>query len=310
MSSAKVQAGFTRLPNAVYGVLHESEAYLWAYLEFRQGANPSSFHSIAQIAKALNWSPSKVQRVTNSLKAKGWVKTWTDTHPSTGKARKHYSCMNRVISHERPATLVTHDHLNITMKYNQQASFEKLGSAESAPLTISKPSILEKPILEKQTTNQAKGALDKGTSKDPYPELLELLTVIPKAKRDEIKITNTLNSDLSQIMLTQNRSLAELKLWLGDPALWVNVRNGGAFLTSLFKRHLENGYTLKEASPMVWSASNRPPYCGECDPETRKTIEPYLLPNGNGAKTYSCLNCDPFMVYKYGAHALTFKERR
>ena len=45
-----------------------------------------------------------------------------------------------------------------------------------------------------------------------------------------------------------------------------------------------------------WSSDNKPPWCGRCDERTRQNNYKSPVPNGNGAETYSCPACDPFMV--------------
>ena len=320
MAGSKVQAGFTKLPNAVYGALTGDEIALYAYLTHRQGGNKTSFWTREKIALELAMSESKVKRVTKSLVLKGWLSVHRAPNPK-GWAVNHYRVLTPIESVEMtPSTGqnsvpigVTGDLLKRTRKNNNQQG--KLTDDDREFLTLKELSILEKPILEKpilekQVPNKEKGALEKRSGQDPYPDLIELLKALPRPVQEQVTITSTLNDLLAQLMLTQNRSLAELKLWLGDPALWVNVRNGGAFLTAQLKRQLENGYTLKEAAPMVWSADNRPPYCGECDPITRKTVTSNAIPKGNGAVTQSCLNCDPFMVNKYGTRTLELMERK
>lgn len=314
MAGLKVQEGFTKLPNAIYGALTGDETLLYAYLTHRQGKNRTSFWTREKIALELAMSESKVKRVTKSLVLKGWLSVHRAPNPK-GWAVNHYRVLTPIKGVKMtPSTGqnsvpigVTGDLLKRTRKNNNQQQFT---DDDGEFLTLNEPSILEKPILEKQLPKKTKGASEKKGGPDPYPDLVELLKALPRPVQEQVTITSTLNDLLAQLMLTQNRSVAELKLWLGDPALWVNVRNGGAFLTAQLKRQLENGYTLKEAAPMVWSADNRPPYCGECDPVTRKTVTSNAIPKGNGAITLSCLNCDPFMVNRHGARTLELMERK
>jgi DNA-binding MarR family transcriptional regulator len=253
MAGSKVQAGFTKLPNAVYGALTGDETLLYAYLVHRQGKNKTSFWTREKIALELSMSESKVKRVTKSLVLKGWLSVHRAPNPK-GWAVNHY----RVLTPSTGQVLtpstgqkgeligVTGDLLKRTSKNNNQQ--EQIASAPNKPLTLNEPSILEKPFLEKQVQNKDKGALDKGKRLEPYPDLIELLKALPRPVQEQVKITSTLNDLLAQLMLTQNRSLTELKLWLGDPALWVNVRNAGGFLTAQLKKQLEDGYTLQEPS--------------------------------------------------------------
>lgn len=250
MAESKVQAGFTKLPNAVYGALTGDETLLYAYLVHRQGKNKTSFWTREKIALELSMSQSKVKRVTNSLVLKGWLSVHRPPNPK-GWAVNHYRVLTPSTGQKGELIGVTGDLLKRTSKNNNQQ--EQIASAPNKPLTLDEPSILEKPfldkpILDKQVQNKDKGALDKGKRSDPYPDLIELLKALPRPVQEQVKITSTLNDLLAQLMLTQNRSLDELKLWLGDPALWVNVRNAGGFLTAQLKKQLEDGYTLQEPS--------------------------------------------------------------
>lgn len=245
MAGSKVQAGFTKLPNAVYGALTGDETLLYAYLVHRQGKNKTSFWTREKIALELSMSESKVKRVTKSLVLKGWLSVHRAPNPK-GWAVNHYRVLTPSTGQKGELIGVTGDLLKRTRKNNNQQ--EQIASAPNKPLTLNEPSILEKPFLEKQLQNKDKGALDKGKRSDPYPDLIELLKALPRPVQEQVKITSTLNDLLAQLMLTQNRSLTELKLWLGDPALWVNVRNAGGFLTAQLKKQLENGYTLQEPS--------------------------------------------------------------
>ena len=250
MAGSKVQAGFTKLPNAVYGALTGDETLLYAYLVHRQGKNKTSFWTREKIALELSMSESKVKRVTKSLVLKGWLSVHRAPNPK-GWAVNHYRVLTPSTGQKGELIGVTGDLLKRTRKNNNQQ--EQIASAPNKPLTLNELSILEKPfldkpILEKQLQNKDKGALDKGKRSDPYPDLIELLKALPRPVQEQVKITSTLNDLLAQLMLTQNRSLTELKLWLGDPALWVNVRNAGGFLTAQLKKQLENGYTLQEPS--------------------------------------------------------------
>jgi predicted transcriptional regulator len=316
----KPENGFTKLPNAVYGVLSDQEIVLYGYLLHRKGRNESAWWSIKALADSLGWSESKVKRVTKSLTAKGWLQTWLTVNPKSGNSLKHYRVLNPLTGQNRTQRGVTDDLLKRTSKNNQQtkqASASELASRfiddevlilekpSGTDLSLSDLSILEKPNLEKP---KEKSALERLSREKPFPELSELLRSLPSEISSQIAVTSTLNDLLARLMITQGRSLAELKLWLADPQLWKGSKNPGGFLTSLLKRQLENGYTPKETSgqPLVaWSMENPPPYCGVCDPETRKNDFWSELPDGNGAKTLSCLICNPFMVNKYGGRLKT-----
>lgn len=54
------------------------------------------------------------------------------------------------------------------------------------------------------------------------------------------------------------------------------------------------------ARPVQYTATNRPPKCAnpDCDEETRRVPYPVDIPGGNGAQTYSCLECNPGILNK------------
>jgi len=296
----KPENGFTKLPNAVYGVLSDQEIVLYGYLLHRKGRNESAWWSIKALADSLGWSESKVKRVTKSLTAKGWLQTWLTVNPKSGNSLKHYRVLNPLTGQNRTQRGVTDDLLKRTSKNNQQT--KQASASELASRFIDdEVLILEKPNLEKP---KEKSALERLSREKPFPELSELLRSLPSEISSQIAITSTLNDLLARLMITQGRSLAELKLWLADPQLWKGSKNPGGFLTSLLKRQLENGYTPKEQGnkPLApWTVDNKPTWCRECDPETRKTSYWKTIPKGNGSQTLSCLTCNPFMVNQYGS---------
>ena len=52
------------------------------------------------------------------------------------------------------------------------------------------------------------------------------------------------------------------------------------------------------AKPPHYSSEVKPKWCGKCDEVSRKLNEWVDVPNGNGSKTQSCLECDPYLVNK------------
>lgn len=248
----KRENGFTRLPNAVYGLLTGDETLLYAYLLHRQGSNQSSWWSIEKLAESLNFSESKVKRVTKSLVSKGWLSKHRAPSKSGGWGVNHYRALNPIHRSElTPSTgqneaviQVTGDLLKRTSKNNQQTKILS-ASAETSPLVDDEFSILDKPNLDKPQDTD-KGASERLSREKPFPEVSELIACLPERIKAQVQVTSTLNDLLAQLMITQNRSMAELKLWLGNPDLWKEARNGGALLTSLLKKQLANGYTPSE----------------------------------------------------------------
>lgn len=73
-----------------------------------------------------------------------------------------------------------------------------------------------------------------------------------------------------------------------NPVRETSIVNPKAFVKSRLKNLIDRGPD--------WSSDNKPPWCGICEETSRKNNYPSELPGGNGAMTYSCLSCDPFMV--------------
>ncbi len=71
---------------------------------------------------------------------------------------------------------------------------------------------------------------------------------------------------------------------------WVRIDTPKGFVISLLKEKL--------AKPPRYSPEIKPKWCGNCDEVSRKLNEPVDIPNGNGSATWSCLECDPYMVNK------------
>ena len=71
---------------------------------------------------------------------------------------------------------------------------------------------------------------------------------------------------------------------------WSPISAPKEFVISLVKEKL--------SKPPRYSSEVIPKWCGNCDLETRKLNEWVDVHNGNGAKTQSCLECDPYMVNK------------
>jgi hypothetical protein len=333
----KPEKGFTKLPNSVYGSLSGDEVLVYGYLTYRQGKKRSSWWSREKIATELAMSESKVKRVTQTLTAKGWLTVHRAPKNATscpscgapvkqGWAVNHYAVLTPHMGQNQTPHMgqneafigVTSDLLNRTKKNNQQkqkASARKLASSlvgdevfilenrglDKEPyletdLPLNEVSILDKP--------KEKSASERLSKERPFEALTELLQALPKEISSQIGVTSIHNDLLAQLMITQGRTLAELKIWLADPEFWKGKNNPGGWLTSQLRKQLENGYTLKEQGnkPLApWTSDNKPPWCGECDPETRTTSYFKAIPKGNGSQTLSCLTCNPFMVNQYGS---------
>lgn len=114
----------------------------------------------------------------------------------------------------------------------------------------------------------------------------DFLSVIPKDRH--FATTPEFVSMLEQLKqhgTSYNDLKADLKV-----LDWVRIETPKGFVISLLKEKL--------AKPPRYSSEVKPEWCGNCDKETRKLSERVVIPNGNGSTTYSCLECDPYMVNK------------
>lgn len=114
----------------------------------------------------------------------------------------------------------------------------------------------------------------------------DLLSVIPKDKHfNATPEFSTLLEQLKQHGTSYNDLKAHLKVFN-----WFPIYAPKEFVISLLKEKL--------AKPPRYSSEVKPEWCGKCDEASRKLSERVLIPNGNGSETYSCLECDPYMVNK------------
>ena len=118
----------------------------------------------------------------------------------------------------------------------------------------------------------------------------DFLSVIPKDK--QFPITGKFLSLLEQVK-QYGTSYNDLKAHL-KVVNWFGINLPKEFVISLLKEKL--------AKPPRYSSEVKPEWCGKCDEISRKLNEPVDIPNGNGSTTYSCLECDPYMVNKLNGY--------
>jgi len=114
----------------------------------------------------------------------------------------------------------------------------------------------------------------------------DFLSVIPKDKH--FTATPEFVSMLEQLKqhgTSYNDLKADLKV-----LDWFRIDTPKGYVIHLLKQML--------AKPPRYNSEVKPKWCGNCDKETRKLSERVVMPNGNGSTTYSCLECDPYMVNK------------
>jgi hypothetical protein len=157
----------------------------------------------------------------------------------------------------------------------------------------------ELPIDNKQVTE--KSVIGNPTvlygSPESYPKpikpikpttqlVTDLLSVIPKDK--QFNVTSEFVSMLEQLKqhgTSYNDLKADLKV-----LNWFPIHTPREFVIHLLKQKL--------AKPPRYSSEIKPKWCGNCNEATRKLNYLVDIPNGNGSTTYSCLECDPYMVNK------------
>ena len=157
----------------------------------------------------------------------------------------------------------------------------------------------ELPIDNKQVTE--KSVIGNPTvlygSPESYPKpikpikpttqlVTDLLSVIPKDK--QFTATPEFVSMLEQLKqhgTSYNDLKADLKVFN-----WFSIYAPKEFVISLLKEKL--------SKPPRYSSEIKPKWCGNCNEATRKLNCLVDIPNGNGSTTYSCLECDPYMVNK------------
>ena len=122
--------------------------------------------------------------------------------------------------------------------------------------------------------------------KPTTPLFNDLLSVIPKDKHfNATPEFSTLLEQLKQHGTSYNDLKATLKVFN-----WFSIFAPKEFVISLVKEKL--------SKPPRYSSEVKPEWCGKCDETTRKLSERVLIPNGNGSETFSCLECDPYLVNK------------
>jgi len=144
----------------------------------------------------------------------------------------------------------------------------------------------EKGIRSEQKGYPLKHPITTLTTINNYQLVEDLLSVIPKDKHfNATPEFLALLEQLKQHGTSYNDLKADLKV-----LKWFSIHSPKELVISLIKEKL--------AKPPRYSSEVKPEWCGKCDEVSRKLSEPVDIPNGNGATTYSCLECDPYMVNK------------
>lgn len=114
----------------------------------------------------------------------------------------------------------------------------------------------------------------------------QLIELIPGNKR--FAINDTIKELLSTLE-HKGTSINAIRAILPVDS-WESIDSPKAFVTSVLRDLVTR--------PPDYSMDNKPTWCGKCD-ERSRTHEHFVpVPNGNGAMTQSCTDCNPFMVLK------------
>jgi len=219
---------------------------------------PRAYPSLAELKRITGAHDKSISRSFTRLIKAGWL--FRVTKARLGRQAEYAPNMVRI------RELKVTDELPIdNEQVTEKAVIGNTTVLHGSPVSYPKPN---KPI--KPTT----------------PLFSDLLSVIPKDKHfNATPEFLSLLEQLKQHGTSYNDLKATLKVFN-----WFPIFAPKEFVISLIKEKL--------AKPPRYSSEVKPKWCGKCDEVSRKLNEPVDIPNGNGATTYSCLECDPYMVNK------------
>lgn len=219
---------------------------------------PRAYPSLAELIRITGVHDKSISRSFTRLIKAGWL--FRITKARKGWQSEYAPNMARIRAHKVTEGLPI-DNEQVTEKAVIGNPTVLYGSPDSYP----------KPIKPNKPTTQLFNDLLSVVPKDKHftatPEFLALL--------EQLKHYGTSYDDLK----------AHLKVFN-----WFGIRLPKEFIISLVREKL--------SKPPRYSSEVKPEWCGNCDEVSRKLSERVLVPDGNGAETYSCLKCDPYMVNK------------
>jgi hypothetical protein len=223
---------------------------------------PRAWPSLAELKRITGAHDKSISRGFTGLVNKSYL--FRVTRARIGRQSEYAPNMLKIRQHK-----VTHE---LPINNEQVTETEVTGNAtviSGSPTSYPKPN---KPIK-------------------PTSQLVDdLLTIIPKD--NHFTITPEFVSMLEQLNqhgTSYNDLKADLRI-----VDWVGIKLPKEFVISRLKEKL--------AKPPRYSYEIKPTWCGKCDELSRQLSERVLIPNGNGSTTYSCLDCDPFMVNRVNGY--------
>jgi hypothetical protein len=169
------------------------------------------------------------------------------------------------------------DGLPITRNWSPDKSEQITVKAVTSHPTVSNASPSSYPIQEHNKTK-------KQQADSSYSS--QLMELIPGNKRFAL---NDAINDLLSTLEHKGTSFNAIRAVLPVDS-WESIDKPKAFVTSVLRDLVTR--------PPDYSMDNKPTWCGKCD-EYSRTHEHYVpLPNGNGAMTQSCTDCNPYMVLR------------
>jgi hypothetical protein len=219
---------------------------------------PKAWPPLAELKRITGAHDKSISRSFGRLIKAGWL--FRVTKARIGRQAEYAPNMERIREHK-----VTHELPIDNRQVTEKAVTGNPTVLSGSPVSYPKPNKPNKPTT--LLFNDLRSVIPKDKHFTATPEFLSLL--------EQLKRHGTSFNDLK----------ADLKV-----LNWSPIFAPKEFVISLIKEKL--------AKPPRYSSEVKPKWCGKCDEVSRKLSERVSIPNGNGATTFSCLECDPYMVNK------------
>ena len=219
---------------------------------------PRAYPSLAELKRITGTHDKSISRSFTRLIKAGWL--FRVTKARIGRQAEYAPNMVRIKEHKVTGGL--------PIDNEQVTEIAVIGNPtvlSGSPVSYPKPNKPNKPTTP--LFNDLLSVIPKDKHFTATPEFLALL--------EQLKHYGTSYNDLK----------AHLKVFN-----WFGIDTPRGFVIHLLKEKL--------AKPPRYSSEIKPEWCRKCDETTRKLSERVLIPNDNGAETYSCLACDPYLVNK------------
>jgi len=217
---------------------------------------PRAYPSLAELKRITGAHDKSISRSFSRLIKAGWL--FRVTKARIGRQAEYAPNMARIKEHKVTGGLPI-DNEQVTKK----AFIGNPTVPSGSPTSYPKPNKRNKPTT--QLFNDLLSVIPKDKHFNATPEFVALL--------EQLKHYGTSYNDLKGNLKGNN---------------WFPIHSPKEFVISHIKEKL--------AKPPRYSSEVKPTWCGRCDEVSRKLSEPVLIPKGNGATTFSCLACDPYLV--------------